>query len=227
MSMEHLGERISALVDGELGPAERDRALIHLASCDSCRFEADMLRRLKRRLHGLDAPDPSSDFLGRLSALGAGPPDRSSEPPGPGSGGLFGGPPPLGSSRPLGGPPPAGPAPGPAAAQPPARRPRRPLQAPSVLRPGWHRTRYAVAGVSALALTLGTAFVAGGDAEQAPVVRPSLEDYAVEHALTAGQAALPASEDGAEGARSAPGTPVGPVAHVPGTSGGDGTPRAW
>ena len=48
MSSEHLGERLSALVDGELGPAEHESALIHLAKCEACRFEADMTRRLKR-----------------------------------------------------------------------------------------------------------------------------------------------------------------------------------
>ncbi|MBB6173285.1 hypothetical protein HNR23_003345 [Nocardiopsis mwathae] len=205
--MDHLGERLSALVDGELGEAERDRALIHLASCESCRFEAEMMRRLKRRLHGLDEPAPSTDFMGRLSALNGPPP---AEPPaGPPLGGTTpgGGPGvlsrPLGSRAPLGADPlpsPAsgalgattGPAPAPSASSALRElRRRRGAEPLSVLRPGWPGARFAVAGVSVVALTLGTAFVAGGDEQPAPVVRPALEDFAVEHAVTARQGALP------------------------------------
>ncbi|MBV2362762.1 zf-HC2 domain-containing protein [Streptomonospora nanhaiensis] len=199
--MDHLGERLSALVDGELGHAERDRALIHLAGCETCRFEAEMLRRLKRRLHRLDTPEPSMDFLGRLSALSGPPADPPPDPPGggPGAFGGFGSLPPLGSSRPLGGGLPrtvdgtalavAGPAPEPArpARERRLRRPR-PL---SVLRPRWERTRFAVAGASVVAVALGTAFVAGGDPGEGPVVEPELSDYAVEHAVTARQAPVP------------------------------------
>ncbi len=45
--MSHLGDRLSALVDGELGGAERDRAHAHLAACRQCRTEAAELRALK------------------------------------------------------------------------------------------------------------------------------------------------------------------------------------
>ena len=38
--MSHLGDQLSALVDGELDGAERDRAHAHLASCEQCRAEA-------------------------------------------------------------------------------------------------------------------------------------------------------------------------------------------
>ncbi|MFC4560474.1 anti-sigma factor family protein [Nocardiopsis mangrovi] len=202
--MDHLGERLSALVDGELGHSERDRALRHLAACENCRFEAEMLRRLKRRLHGLDAPEPSMDFMGRLSALSGPPPaDPPAGPPGGGAG-LFGSRPPIGSSRPIGGGlprRPAGPAvavdtPAPAGPEPGRARQRRPRtpQPLSVLRPAWGRARYAVAGVSVAALTLGTAFVAGGDPQDAPLVSPPLDAFAVEHAVTARQAAFPESE---------------------------------
>ena len=34
--MTHLGDRIAALADGELGHTERDRALAHVAGCPSC-----------------------------------------------------------------------------------------------------------------------------------------------------------------------------------------------
>lgn len=103
--MEHLGERLSALIDGELGAAEHERALIHLAKCEPCRFEADMMRRLKRRLTGLGEPEPDMDFMGRLLARpGSGGPWGSSDGGGFGAGDPpFGSSPPLGSSRPLGG----------------------------------------------------------------------------------------------------------------------------
>ena len=55
--MSHLGRNLSALVDGELSPAERDRAHAHLAACQQCRAEANALRELKKRMRGLpDAP---------------------------------------------------------------------------------------------------------------------------------------------------------------------------
>ncbi|GAA3722543.1 hypothetical protein HDA32_000836 [Spinactinospora alkalitolerans] len=215
--MNHLGERLSALVDGELGHADRDRALSHLAVCESCRFEAEMLRRLKRRLTGLGAPEPSTDFMGRLSALSAsdsssspmddppfGPPPSAGAPRGllsglkrrgPSEG--FGSMPPLGSSRPLGGglPRVTSSDEGGAPPSPDARSSARTLfrdradesasaAAPVRSRPLWGRARYAVAGASVAALTLGTAFVAGGEQEETPVVTPALADYAVEHALT-------------------------------------------
>ena len=62
--MSHLGRNLSALVDGELSPAERDRAHAHLAGCEQCRAEANALRELKKRMRGL--PDaPVSDALAR------------------------------------------------------------------------------------------------------------------------------------------------------------------
>ncbi|TDD59276.1 zf-HC2 domain-containing protein, partial [Actinomadura darangshiensis] len=75
--MSCLGERLTALVDGELGHEERERALAHLAGCGRCRNEADQMRRLKGRLRGLselpatDGTDdlPSGDFLSRLRSL--------------------------------------------------------------------------------------------------------------------------------------------------------------
>ncbi|XVQ12765.1 anti-sigma factor family protein [Spirillospora sp. CA-255316] len=76
--MSCLGERLTALVDGELGHEERDRAHAHLAVCERCRSEAESLRRLKGRLRELgglppgDGADdlPSGDFMARLRGLG-------------------------------------------------------------------------------------------------------------------------------------------------------------
>src|SRR5579859_5829897 len=53
--MSHLGDRLSALVDGELGGADLDRAHAHLAACEQCRTEAAELRQLKRKLRDLMA----------------------------------------------------------------------------------------------------------------------------------------------------------------------------
>jgi anti-sigma factor RsiW len=56
----HLGERLSALIDGELGHAQRERVLAHLARCESCRQEAGVLRLLKQRMHALGDSDPEA-----------------------------------------------------------------------------------------------------------------------------------------------------------------------
>lgn len=220
--MSHLGERLSALVDGELSHAERDRALSHLAACETCRFEAEMLRGLKRRLNGMGAPQPSLDFMGRLSALtGAEDLDENGGTPlgplgpssgrhwgflsgrGRGGGGDTGGDAPFdgfGSSPPVGSTPPLGQGlrggPG-----------RRPVDPDTVgdpekggasffrLRARWGngiRPRYAVAGVSIVVLTLGTAFLDGDEAggEQ---LAPS--DYAVEYSSSDTRQEFPTGPD--------------------------------
>jgi len=77
--MSHLGQRLSALIDGELGAAQRDRVLAHLAGCESCRIEAASLRLLKQRMHALGEATANSSLHERLLALAAmsGPPARS------------------------------------------------------------------------------------------------------------------------------------------------------
>lgn len=155
--MSHLGEKLSAFVDGELDPAAHDRVLSHLAGCEACRFEAEMLRQLKRRLCGLDAPEPSLDFVGRLAAL-TGP---DSDGPDPRQDGRSG-PPPMGAMH--------------------ARGPRRGMSGRGGLHPtrgigpedgsadtpgagtslfrrlrGTHPVRYGFTGACVLAITLGTA----------------------------------------------------------------------
>jgi len=66
----HLGERLSALIDGELSDAQRERVLAHLAKCDDCRQEAAALRLLKRRMHTLGGAAAADDALTwRLLAL--------------------------------------------------------------------------------------------------------------------------------------------------------------
>ncbi|GAA4608100.1 hypothetical protein GCM10023195_31440 [Actinoallomurus liliacearum] len=175
MSGHHLGERLTALIDGELGHHEREKAHRHLAACAECRAEAEALRSLKKRLRALNDTMPSEALLRRLEAMG--------EP-----------------GDPL--PPPVPRLPGqarsPAVARPGDVRPVR--TRPSDNRPGraaamrrrLPRGRYLVAGAAALAvLGVGSAaFAAGADPGSLPRVTPSVEQFAVEHALTSGDVPL-------------------------------------
>ena len=198
--MSHLGDRLTALVDGELDHDERDRVLAHLAGCDQCRAEADAQRRLKQRLRSLGDAAPSPQLLTSLYAMG--------EPGGPI--------PPRARSMP-------GAAKPPVVARPTARRParaggqggsgpaRRGLKsglesgvggggghgagpghdlAPGRGKAGRRlpRMRYLAVGAATFAVFgIGTAgFVAGGDNGQLPRVAPALDQFAVEHALTSG-----------------------------------------
>ena len=72
--MSHLGQRISALIDGELSDSERDRVLAHIAGCDPCRQEAVALRALKQRMHSLGEAMADAALTGLLMAMAV-PPD--------------------------------------------------------------------------------------------------------------------------------------------------------
>ena len=67
--MTHLGDQLSALVDGELTGADLDRANAHVAACGTCRSEANALRRLKRDLRALAEVMDCSDMTRRLLAM--------------------------------------------------------------------------------------------------------------------------------------------------------------
>jgi anti-sigma factor RsiW len=69
MSEWHLGETAAALVDGELGHDQRDRALAHITSCDECRAEVDAQRRLKALLANQADPYVSASLTARLLAV--------------------------------------------------------------------------------------------------------------------------------------------------------------
>jgi hypothetical protein len=162
--MNHLGARVSALVDGQLGHSERDRALSHVAHCATCREAVDAERTVKARLSGAAPPAPSDGLLAALHSLG--------EPGGPVS--------PRPRSMPLGPVVPTLPPPGrgPFGSRRDSRRPARGRRV--------QRVRYAAAGaVSVAGLVLGTAFAAGGGAGAGagPVVPPAAE-LSVEHAAT-------------------------------------------
>jgi anti-sigma factor RsiW len=182
--MSHLGDRLSALVDGELGGADLDRAHAHLAGCEQCRTEAAELRQLKRKLRDLmtrelvDGAPAEAAMTSRLVAL-----------TGPG-----------------------GPVPVRTAPRSRHRRlrvvpGRRPGADPDLSRPGhpghpgtrrtWlgarHR-RYLMLGTVSLVVGLGTvAFTVGGggDAAPGPRITPPVEMYSVEHAITTGEVPFP------------------------------------
>jgi anti-sigma factor RsiW len=67
--VSHLGRRLTALIDGELGAAERDRAHAHLARCAACRAEANELRALKKRMRALQDLAADADLTQRLIAI--------------------------------------------------------------------------------------------------------------------------------------------------------------
>jgi anti-sigma factor RsiW len=164
--MSHLGDRLSALVDGELDGAERDRAYAHLAGCDRCRAEAAELRALKQQLRTLMRGAPAEAAMtSRLIAMtGPGGP----QPP---------------RRRMLRG-----------ASGPRPRQPLRPTGrgtlGPGMPRPRRaRRRRYLVIGAMSLVVGLGTAaFTAGGGGEGAPgpKITPQVELYGVEHAINTG-----------------------------------------
>jgi hypothetical protein len=81
----HLGERVSALVDGQLPVDAIERAHAHLANCRDCRDAVEAERLMKARLSCLPAPGPGADLVARLLAMGgpAGPlPPRPGHVPG-------------------------------------------------------------------------------------------------------------------------------------------------
>ncbi|GHF68782.1 hypothetical protein GCM10010218_57790 [Streptomyces mashuensis] len=67
----HLGDRLAALVDGELGHDSRERVLAHLATCWTCKAEADAQRRLKSVFAEAAVPPVSDALLARLHSLPA------------------------------------------------------------------------------------------------------------------------------------------------------------
>ncbi|MFJ1806323.1 MULTISPECIES: anti-sigma factor family protein [unclassified Streptomyces] len=93
LAEQHLGDRLSALVDGELGHDTRERVLAHVATCPKCKSEVDAQRRLKNVFAEVAPPAPSESFLARLQGLpGGGDPDGGGTPLGGGgfADGVFG-----------------------------------------------------------------------------------------------------------------------------------------
>ncbi|MFJ9696681.1 zf-HC2 domain-containing protein [Kitasatospora sp. NPDC101183] len=83
----HLGERLSAYLDGELGHDSRERIQAHLATCPDCLAEADEARAVKHLLTRTGTPGPSSGLMARLMAVGGlpdGAPTEADRPAGRG-----------------------------------------------------------------------------------------------------------------------------------------------
>ncbi|MEU8029555.1 zf-HC2 domain-containing protein [Streptomyces sp. NPDC049099] len=88
LAEQHLGDRLSALVDGELGHETRERVLAHLATCARCKAEADAQRALKNVFAEAAPPPPSASLLARLQGLPGGG-DPGGDGMSPHGGGLF------------------------------------------------------------------------------------------------------------------------------------------
>ena len=161
--MNHLGHRLSALIDGELDDAERDRVLVHLAGCEPCRGEAVALRTLKRRMNALGEAAADAALMRRLIGLAS----------------------PEGTSAGDAGAEPASPWP-----RQPAASPFTPANGPREFRPSWYVTLGATAVV---VVGVGTAaFLAGGETSQPePRVTPAVDTYMLQHELMTG--AVPAT----------------------------------
>ncbi|WP_327089548.1 anti-sigma factor [Nonomuraea sp. NBC_01738] len=147
--MSHLGERVSALVDGELNHVERERALAHLTFCGDCRREVESMRALKSRLRSLDGPvmpaDLTVSLLGMADPGGPLPPRERPFPH------TFGG----------------VPIPGPHSIAPLDNRPRRDAfgRASGPGRGGRRRSAYVAVGVVSAAVAIGTFFAVSGAGE--------------------------------------------------------------
>jgi anti-sigma factor RsiW len=191
--MSHLGDTLSALVDGELSGAELDRANAHLAACGACRVEARALRRLKDDLRSLAEPAGVTDtdqITGRLLAMAAKasldaqlPRQRKGGDPGdPGDPGAPGG---LGGLRPrrlraMGRRAGTGPH---TERGRTAARPRR-------------RGRYVLwTTLSLVVVGIGTAFGLGGGSSPGPKVTPQLEVFDAQHAVTSGDVPFASPEE--------------------------------
>jgi hypothetical protein len=166
--VSHLGDRLSALVDGELSHEARDRALAHVAHCPSCHALLDSERAVKEALASARAPKPPASVLDSLNAIA-----------------LPGAPlPPRARTMPQGPVVPVLPPPGrtPRGARADSRGPSS-YGGTSARRAT--RARYAAVGALSVAgLVLGTAFAAGAPRQPAADVVPASAELSVEHTAT-------------------------------------------
>ena len=157
--MSHLGDLLSALVDGELTGAELDRANAHIAVCGACRVEASALRSLKQELRSLSEASVAGgtdDFTRRLLEMSA-QADQDGQIPA-----RY-----LGRSG------------APYSTAPPRRRQLTRGQRVRYLL--WSAVSLVVLGIGSLAFGLG-----GGTGSAGPQITPQLEVFDVQHALFSG-----------------------------------------
>lgn len=69
--MTHLGTQLSALADGQLGPAAAERAMAHVAACQDCADGLAAAHAARRALASAFEVRPTADLTARLLALGA------------------------------------------------------------------------------------------------------------------------------------------------------------
>jgi hypothetical protein len=69
--VSHLGSWVSALVDGQLAPAETERALAHVAACPTCADDVAAARQARRALSVAADVAPDPELTARLLALGS------------------------------------------------------------------------------------------------------------------------------------------------------------
>ena len=70
----HIGSKVSALVDGQLPPAEEERAWSHVLTCPGCRRLVEREGWTKRQLGALSGPagdEPPAGLVGSLYAVDA------------------------------------------------------------------------------------------------------------------------------------------------------------
>jgi hypothetical protein len=170
--VSHLGPRISALVDGELGHEARDRALAHVAHCAGCRELLESERAVKELLAAAAPPQPPVTVLASLQAL--------AQPGNP----L----PPRARAMPQGPVVPTLPPPGraPRGARGDSRGPASTGPSSGLAHRRARRARFAAVGALSVAgLVLGTAFAAGGQRQSpSPAVVPPAAELTVEHSIT-------------------------------------------
>lgn len=76
--MAHLGNDVSAFVDGQLSPEAMDAAASHLEGCVDCRLAVHQQQQLKARMREVAAPEPPPGLLKSLSTLPQAPPSSPS-----------------------------------------------------------------------------------------------------------------------------------------------------
>lgn len=173
----HLGPLAAALVDDQLVGGERERALRHVASCSSCRFEVDQQRAVKARLDALNEPALPGSLFDKLQSMRmppvSGEPAAQARPaplaPRPSL--------PLASGSGVNG--------GTAAAA-------LPLGALSPPRSTRRRVRRVLVGATSLVLLGGgAAYAAGGSSDNSGTpVRPAVDVYTVQYGNTSGTVPL-------------------------------------
>jgi hypothetical protein len=69
MRCEHIEELLSAFLEGELNPAEKERVEAHLAGCPDCASLLGDLRRTQQALVGFPEVEVSPGLQARLAAI--------------------------------------------------------------------------------------------------------------------------------------------------------------